>query len=94
MGRCPIYQLSDENCKKQIKSYVTDLELTNGVKQPDDKLDFYIMKLLFFTTKIENVNLDIISVLTSYPPDTFSSKFFPLQNMVTSICKIEKSFAE
>jgi hypothetical protein len=56
------------------------------------------MKLLFFATSIDKVNLNIIpeikSILDSYSPNTFSSKFYTLQNMVNAVCKSEKGFEE
>lgn len=94
----PIYQLSDENCKKLIKSYVTDSDLNNESAEPELRLDFYIMKLLFVATKIEKSNTNIIpeikSILESYSPNIFSSKFIILQNMVNAVCKSEKDFDE
>ena len=56
------------------------------------------MKLLFVATKIEKSNTNIIpeikSILESYSPNIFSSKFIILQNMVNAVCKSEKDFDE
>lgn len=94
----PIYQLSNDNCKEIIKKYVSDPELERLSDDLNEQLDFYIMKLLFIATKIEETNYKIINdieaVLNRYPKNTFSGKFYTLQSMVNSVSKADEKFEE
>lgn len=92
----PIYQLSNDDCKEIIKNYVSTPEFKKLSDDVDSQIDFYIMQLLFMATKIKKMDLDIIQkikkLLENYPENTFSSNFYTLQAMVTSITKINPKF--
>lgn len=94
----PIYQLSNDECKEKIKEYVSTPEFKNISGDLNEQIDFYIMKLLFIATKIEDTDYKIIqnikTVLTKYPKHTFSVKFYTLQSMVNSVCKSDEKFEE
>ena len=94
----PIYQLSNDECKEIIKKYVSTPELKSLSENLNEQLDFYIMKLLFIATKIEETDYEIIkdikAVLNRYPKNTFSLKFYNLQAMVNSVCKSDEKFEE
>lgn len=94
----PIYQLSNDECKKRIKEYVSTPELRNISEDLNEQINFYIMKLLFIATKIEDTDYTIIqnvkTILTKYPKHTFSGKFYTLQSMVNSVSKSDEKFEE
>lgn len=96
----PIYQMSNDSCKKQILDFIKKSDIENAKNNSDFDLiiNYIIVKLLFICLNIENSTEEfkglIKSTLTKYPKNRFSFILYTLQEMVEKAAEKDESYKE